>query len=122
MTNYNLVIGVLATFMLIVKFPIHCMHLFYPPVATAVHGAITVLFIFSARYQAGPDMSDPKHPQPGPPWYITKSCSVAAHKISIGYCQQAKALFGVSIAIMYELLSSISVRVKLTSQQLALFR
>lgn len=101
MTNYNLVIGVLSTFLLIVKFPVHCMHLFFPPIGAFIHGAIMVLYVVSARYQAGNDMSDPKHPQPGPPWYITKSCSVAAHKSNIGYCEQAKALFAVSIVMMY---------------------
>lgn len=100
MTNYNLVIGVLSTFLLIVKFPIHCMHLFYPPIAATIHGAIMILYIVSARYQAGSDMSDPSHPQPGPPWYITKSCSVAAHKSNIGYCEQAKSLFAVSVIII----------------------
>lgn len=101
MTNYNLVIGVLSTFLLIVKFPIHCMHLFYPPIAATIHGAIMILYIVSARYQAGSDMSDPSHPQPGPPWYISKSCSVAAHKSNIGYCEQAKSLFAVSVIITY---------------------
>jgi hypothetical protein len=101
MTNYNLVIGVVSTFLLIVKFPVHCMHLFFPPIGAFVHGAIMVLYIVSVRFQGGSDMSDPKHPQPGRPWYITKSCSVAAHKSNVGYCEQAKALFAVSIVMMY---------------------
>lgn len=46
-------------------------------------------------------MSDPKHPQPGPPWYISKSCSVAAHESNIPYCEQAKSLFAVSVILMY---------------------
>lgn len=46
-------------------------------------------------------MSDPKHPQPGAPWYITKSCSVAAHASNIRYCEQAKSLFAISIILMY---------------------
>ncbi|KAJ5662281.1 uncharacterized protein N7477_009897 [Penicillium maclennaniae] len=100
LTNYNLVIGVLSTFLWIVKFPIHCMHLFFPPIAAVVHGSIMVLWIVSARYQAGSDMSDPKHPQPGPPWYISKSCSVAAHKSNVPYCEQAKSLFAVSIILI----------------------
>ncbi|KAJ6126872.1 hypothetical protein N7523_002484 [Penicillium sp. IBT 18751x] len=100
LTNYNLVIGVLSTFLWIVKFPIHCMHLFFPPIAAVVHGTIMVLWIVSARFQAGSDMSDPKHPQPGPPWYISKSCSVAAHKSNIPYCEQAKSLFAVSIILI----------------------
>jgi len=101
LTNYELVIGVLSIFLLIVKFPLHCMHLFYPPVATTIHGGGMILYMVSAAYQGGSDMSDPKHPQSGPPWYITKSCSVAAHKSNIGYCEQAKALFAISIVLMY---------------------
>ncbi|OOQ91079.1 hypothetical protein PEBR_02407 [Penicillium brasilianum] len=101
MTNYNLVIGVLSVFMLIVKFPVHCMHLFFPPLGAFIHGAIMVLYIVSARYQAGSDMSDSKRPQPGPPWYITKNCNVAAHKSNIGYCEQAKSLFAVSIVLIF---------------------
>lgn len=100
MTNYNLVIGVVSTFLLIVKFPVHCMHLFFPPIGAFIHGAIMVLYIVSVRFQGGSDMSDPKHPQPGPPWYITKSCSVAVHKSNVGYCEQAKALFAVSIVMI----------------------
>ncbi|KAJ5190533.1 uncharacterized protein N7498_009518 [Penicillium cinerascens] len=100
LTNYNLVIGVLSTFLLIVKFPIHCMHLFFPPIAATIHGAIMIIYIVSASFQAGSDMSDPSHPQPGPPWYITKSCSVAAHKSNIGYCEQAKSLFAVCVIII----------------------
>ncbi|CAL5874578.1 uncharacterized protein PFLUO_LOCUS8875 [Penicillium psychrofluorescens] len=100
LTNYNLVIGVLSTFMLIVKFPVHLMRLFYPPLAAFIHCSLIILYVVSARFQAGSDMSDPKHPQPGPPWYITKSCSVAAHKSDIGYCEQAKSLFGVTFVII----------------------
>ncbi|OQD74488.1 hypothetical protein PENDEC_c010G05417 [Penicillium decumbens] len=100
LTNYELVIGVLSIFLLIVKFPLHCMHLFYPPVAATIHGGGMILYMVSAAYQGGSDMSDPKHPQSGPPWYITKSCSVAAHKSNIGYCEQAKALFAISIVLI----------------------
>lgn len=46
-------------------------------------------------------MSDPSHPQPGAPWYIAKSCSVAARKSNIPYCMQAKALFAVTVIIMF---------------------
>lgn len=102
LTRYNLVISVLSVFLLIVKFPVHCMHLLYPPFATLAHGAVFVLYIVSARFQGGSDMSDPKQPQPGPPWYITKSCSAAAPSAHIGYCQQAKALFAITIITLYE--------------------
>lgn len=77
------------------------LRVFYPPISVAVHGALIVLYSIAASFQAGKDMSDPQHPQPGPPWYITKSCSVAAHKSNIGYCEQAKSLFAITIIIMY---------------------
>ncbi|CAI7586046.1 hypothetical protein PCG10_007709 [Penicillium crustosum] len=100
MTNYNLVLGVLSTFFLITKLPTHWMNLFYPPVAVVVHASLMVLYIVSAVYQAGSDMSDPKHPQPGAPWYIAKSCSVAFKKSNVGYCMQAKALFAVTVIMI----------------------
>ncbi|KXG53148.1 uncharacterized protein PGRI_001980 [Penicillium griseofulvum] len=99
-TNYNLVLGVLSTFFLITKLPTHWMNLFYPPVAVVVHLSLIVLYIVSAAYQAGSDMSDPRHPQSGAPWYIAKSCSVAFRKSNIGYCMQAKALFAVTIIMI----------------------
>lgn len=99
MTNYNLVIGVLSVFLLIVKLPVHAMHLLFPPIATFINGGSIVLYAFAARYQAGPDMSDPQRPQPGPPWYITKSCNVAYSKSDIGFCNQAKALFALCVVL-----------------------
>lgn len=100
MTSYNLVLGVLSTFFIITKLPTHWMNLFYPPVAVVVHASLIILYIVSAVYQAGSDMSDPKHPQPGAPWYIAKSCSVAFKKSNVGYCMQAKALFAVTVVMM----------------------
>ncbi|KAG0159754.1 hypothetical protein PDIDSM_7278 [Penicillium digitatum] len=99
-TNYNLVLGVLSTFFLITKMPIHWMCLFYPPIAVVIHGSLIILYIVAAVYQAGSDMSDPKHPQPGAPWYIAKSCNVAAKKSNVRYCMQAKALFAVTIIMI----------------------
>lgn len=46
-------------------------------------------------------MSDPKHPQKGAPWFIAKSCSVASNPDNIKYCKQSKALFAVTIVVMY---------------------
>ncbi|KAJ5109108.1 hypothetical protein N7456_005783 [Penicillium angulare] len=99
LTDFNLVIGVLSVFFLLVKIPLHSLHLLLPPVAATINGGSVVIYAFAARYQAGPDMSDPTHPQPGPPWYITKSCSVAASKSNIGFCMQAKSLFAVCIIL-----------------------
>ncbi|KAE8148310.1 hypothetical protein BDV25DRAFT_20142 [Aspergillus avenaceus] len=99
-TDYNLVLGVLSVFMLITKIPVHVLRIFYPPLSVFVHIGLFILYIVSAAYQAGSDTSDPRHPQSGPPWYITKSCNVASNKEVIGYCKQAKALFGFTIIII----------------------
>ncbi|OJJ97884.1 hypothetical protein ASPACDRAFT_80012 [Aspergillus aculeatus ATCC 16872] len=99
-TRYNLVLGILAVFMWITKIPLHILHMLYPPVCAFVHAGLVAVWIYSVRYQAGPDMSDPDHPQPGAPWYITKKCSVAYVKSNVHYCQQAKALFAFSIIII----------------------
>ncbi|KAE8351934.1 hypothetical protein BDV28DRAFT_136114 [Aspergillus coremiiformis] len=99
-TNYNLVLSILSTFMLISKVPVHVLRILYPPVSVFIHVGLFIIYIVSARYQAGPDMSDPKHPQPGAPWYITKSCNVASSKDNVNYCKQAKALFGFTIIII----------------------
>lgn len=103
LTSYNLVIGVLSMFFLLTKTPMHLLRVFYPPLSVAVHAVLIALYVISVRFQAGSDMSDPAHPQPGPPWYITKNCNVAAHQENIGYCKQAKSLFAVDIIIMYAL-------------------
>lgn len=99
--NYNLAIGVLSTFFLITKFPVHVLRLFYPPVAAFIHAGLFAIYIASATFQAGSDMSDPKHPQKGAPWFIAKSCSVAKDPDNIKYCKQSKALFAITIIIMY---------------------
>lgn len=101
LTHYNLVLGVVSTFILISKTPVHLLRVFYPPFSVFIHVGLLVVYIVSARFQAGSDTSDPRHPQPGPPWYITKSCDVAAHKSNIGYCKQAKSLFAFTITLAY---------------------
>ncbi|RAL01060.1 uncharacterized protein BO80DRAFT_69373 [Aspergillus ibericus CBS 121593] len=100
-TEYNLVLGILSVFMWITKIPVHILHMLTPPLSAFVHAGMIAVWCYSARYQAGPDMSDPEHPQPGAPWYIAKKCSVAAHKEDVHYCNQAKALFVFSIIIIF---------------------
>lgn len=78
--------------------------MFYPPFSVAIHGGLLGLYIASASYQGGSDESDPKHPQSGAPWYISKKCSVAKDPTNIPYCKQAKALFAITIIIMYVIL------------------
>lgn len=73
------------------------LNVFYPPLSAVLHGALLALYIVSAIYQAGSDTSDPKHPQNGPPWYLTKNCNVARFPKNVGYCKQAKASFACTI-------------------------
>ncbi|KAI2822736.1 hypothetical protein CBS147343_9972 [Aspergillus niger] len=99
-TEYNLVLGILSVFVWITKIPVHILHMLTPPLSAFVHAGLIAVYIYSVRYQAGPDMSDPEHPQPGAPWYISKKCSVAAVKTDVHYCMQAKALFAFSIILI----------------------
>lgn len=80
-------------FILLVKVVMFIVHVFPPWLSIVVHALLCALYAVSIRYQAGSDMTDPEHPQPGAPWYITKSCSVAAHPSNVHYCKQAKAAF-----------------------------
>ena len=86
-------------FVLLCKAVLFVMHIFYPILSILVHSALVVLWAYSAHAQAGPDMTDPAHLQPGAPWYITKSCSVAHDPNDVHYCQQAKAGFAVTIVM-----------------------
>ncbi|PWY80678.1 hypothetical protein BO70DRAFT_47733 [Aspergillus heteromorphus CBS 117.55] len=100
-TEYNLVLGILSLFVWIAKIPVHVLHMLTPPLSAFLHAGMIAVWCYSVRYQAGPDMSDPKHPQPGAPWYITKKCTVAAVREDIHYCNQAKALFAFSIIMIF---------------------
>lgn len=99
-TNWNLVISILSVFILITKLPLHILKLLYPCVHAVVQTGLVIIYCASAAWQAGSDTTDPKYPQSGPPWYITKSCSVAHDKGNLSYCKQAKALFAFTILIM----------------------
>ena len=84
-TNFNLIVGVLSAFILLGKLFLHILRIFVPPLSAILHAVLFSLFVVSTRYQAGSDMSDSRHPQPGPPWYITKNCNVAYSASNIGY-------------------------------------
>lgn len=97
-TDFNEAIAILCAFLLLVKCTLFMLHLWFPLFGTLVNTIITILWIVSAYGQAGPDHSDPAHPS-SIAWYITHSCDIAKteqHNWS-GYCQQAKASFGVTI-------------------------
>lgn len=101
-TNFNLVISVFSMFLMLAKSAMYILHVFPPLLSVLVHATLVALYTVSIVYQAGSDMTDPRRPQPGAPWYITKSCSVARDKSLVGYCQQAKAAFACSVVILYE--------------------
>lgn len=98
-TNYNVVIAVLSMFLMLAKSIMYICHVFPPILSVLVHAVLIAIYIVSITYQAGSDTSDPKHPQNGPPWYLTKSCSVVHEPNLLGYCQQAKAAFACTVAI-----------------------
>ena len=87
-------------FLMIVKFIMYILHVFPPLLSVLCHAALVALYMVSCIYQAGSDMSDPKRPQPGAPWHISKSCSVAKDQSLVGYCRQAKASFACSVVIL----------------------
>ncbi|KAL8943596.1 MAG: hypothetical protein Q9216_000961 [Gyalolechia sp. 2 TL-2023] len=99
-TDFNVVISVVALFVLLCKGIMYICHVLYPILSTIVHSALIALFVVSAHAQAAPDMSDPERPQPGAPWYITKSCGAPIRPKLKGYCQQAKGSFAVTIMLL----------------------
>ncbi|EXJ88598.1 hypothetical protein A1O1_05528 [Capronia coronata CBS 617.96] len=99
-TNYNVVIAVLSMFVMLVKAIMYMLHVFPPILSAVVHAILIALYTVSVDYQASSDTTDPDHPQKGAPWYITKSCSVAHDKSLVGYCEQAKASFACTCAML----------------------
>lgn len=99
-TNYNVAISVLSVFILLCKVIMFITSVFHPLLSLVVHVALVILYAVSIHNQAGPDMSDPAHPQPGAPWYITKKCGPPVTPDLIGYCKQAKAAFAVTILMV----------------------
>lgn len=81
-------------------------HLFDPLLSTLIHAGLIAIYAVSIRNQTAPDMSDSDHPQPGAPWYITKSCGPPVSPRLKNYCTQAKACFAVTILLVYVPISS----------------
>ncbi|KAL8717684.1 MAG: hypothetical protein Q9225_005092 [Loekoesia sp. 1 TL-2023] len=102
-TNFNVIIAVLALFLLLCKGIMYICHVFYPLLSALIHAVLIALYAVSIHAQAAPDMSDPDHPQPGAPWYITKSCGAPVKPSLQGYCKQAKGSFAVTIMLLYVL-------------------
>lgn len=99
-TSFNVVISILSTFILLVKAVLFVLHMWIPILSALVHSVLLALWAFSVYAQSASDLSDPLHLQHGPPWYITKSCSVAFDRNNVHYCRQAKAAFAVSIILL----------------------
>ncbi|KAL8804586.1 MAG: hypothetical protein Q9200_005775 [Gallowayella weberi] len=98
-TNFNVVIAVLSLFLLLCKGIMYICHVFHPIFSTPIHAALVALYAVSIHAQSASDMSDPDHPQPGAPWYITKSCGAPVKPSLQGYCKQAKGNFAVTIML-----------------------
>jgi hypothetical protein len=89
-------------FVLLLKSVLVPMHVLFPIFSLILHAAEVGIWSYSIYGQTSPDTidTDPKRHANGPPWYITKSCSVAFKKGNIGFCQQAKASFFVSVVML----------------------
>lgn len=99
-TNYNLVVAVLSMFFMLVKSVMYMLHVLPPVVSAILHAILAALFAVAVAFQASPDTTDPRHPQKGPAWFITKPCSVAHLQSNVGNCQQAKATFACFVAML----------------------
>ena len=99
-TDFNVVISVLAMFLLLCKGVLFIMHIFWPVVGFLTHGALVALWGYSVYAQTAPDNSDPRFPKMSAPWYITKSCSVAHDPKNIEYCKQGKAALAISVLML----------------------
>jgi hypothetical protein len=100
-TNYNVVISVLSLFIALCKMIMYITHTFPPLLSLLIHLALCALYAVSIHAQAAPDMSSKTHPQPGAPWYITKSCGPPVAANLKGYCMQAKGAFSVTVLLWY---------------------
>ncbi|KAA6416364.1 MAG: hypothetical protein FRX48_01084 [Lasallia pustulata] len=98
-TDFNVVISVLSMFISIVKVVMFICDCWVPLLSFVIHAILAALYAISIHAQAAPDMSDPQHPQPGAPWYITKSCGPPVSARVHGYCQQAKGAFAVTVCL-----------------------
>ena len=99
-TDFNVVIIVLSMFVLLAKCVMYIMNVLPPFCSALLHACLTTLFAVSISQQAASDNSDPLHPSTVP-WYLTHSCGPPVSARNYGYCMQAKASFGVTVALLY---------------------
>lgn len=98
MTEFNVVISVLSMFILLVKSAMFILHIFLPALSVFVHALLVALYCVSIYNQSSHDLSDPAHPSPGLPWYLSKGCGYAESG-NYSFCMQARASFAVVIVM-----------------------
>jgi len=96
LTQFNVAISVLSTFVLLLKAVLYVLRVWYPLLAAVVNAILTGLYVASMYGQAGPDMSDSRYPSKTA-WYITKSCDYAKASGYVKYCQMAKGSFACTV-------------------------
>ncbi|PPJ60001.1 hypothetical protein CBER1_02666 [Cercospora berteroae] len=99
MTEFNVAISLVSMFILLVKSATFIMHIWIPALSAFAHALLVALYATSIYNQSAADMSDPDHPSPGMPWYLSKGCSHATPG-NRSYCMQARASFGVVIIML----------------------
>ncbi|KAI6880877.1 hypothetical protein KC355_g22116, partial [Hortaea werneckii] len=99
LVQFNIVISVFSTFILLVKATMFVLHCWIPILSVVIHLGLLGLYAASLKFQSTPDMSDPDHPSPRLPWYLSKGCSYAT-KSNHGYCMQARAVFGMTCVMV----------------------
>lgn len=86
-------------FILLVKSMMYILHAFIPLLSVFVHILLVILYAISVRNQSAPDMSDPKNPSPGLPWYLSKGCSYAESG-NYKWCMMARISFALTCVMM----------------------
>ncbi|KAK5111133.1 hypothetical protein LTR62_005332 [Meristemomyces frigidus] len=99
LVQFNIVIAVLSMFLLLVKSVMFVLHAFWPVLGVLVSALEVALYAISIKHQSTPDLSDPAHPSPGLPWYLSKGCSFAT-TANYGFCMQARAVFAVTCVMV----------------------
>ncbi|EMC94457.1 hypothetical protein BAUCODRAFT_35677 [Baudoinia panamericana UAMH 10762] len=95
MVQFNIAISVLSMFLLLIKSTMFVLHSFIPIFGVLVSVLELALYATSIKHQSTPDLSDPQHPSPGLPWYLSKGCKYAT-PANYGFCMQARAVFAVT--------------------------
>jgi hypothetical protein len=89
--------------MLMAKMIAFIMKVYYPVVGLFASFAMMSLYSTSVYGQAGPDYADSRYPSPVP-WYISKSCDIAAAYGATKNCMMAKGTFAATVFMLYVLL------------------